>query len=338
MKLVRWFAFAALLAGFLSVQGCKKDDTTEYSYLDGRIILSMPPFVEPGFSKTFTIDTLMNMKRDDGGTIGYCFRDSGKGVYDTLVTADGVIRHHDFTVTAPNEAVTNTVMLTAFAPASSNYTASTFSVSYSVVLPGLDGNGSITKFDKKGSEPVTDGRDGKEYYVTDAEGLTWMRQNLAWEGAGATYLDCTALNDIFGRYYTWEEAQTACPEGWRLPSDADWAALAGAAGAEQDLPGLAGRVMGDIYFNGTKMWEYWREVKITDQLGLSAIPVGYATLSGKEYTFDGLYAYAAFWTADEADGLGVCRYLFHKQDVVFRGLMSKTEFAASVRCVRDITE
>ena len=256
----------------------------------------------------------------DGGTIGYCFRDSGKGVYDTLVTADGVIRHHDFTVTAPNEAVTNTVMLTAFAPASSKYTASTFSVSYSVVLPGLDGNGSITKF------------------VTDAEGLTWMRQNLAWEGAGVTYLDCVALNDLFGRYYTWEEAQTACPEGWRLPSDADWTALAGAAAAEQDLPGLAGRVMGDIYFNGTKMWEYWREVKITDQLGLSAIPVGYATVSGKDYSFDGLYAYAAFWTADESDGLGVCRYLFHKQDVVFRGLMSKTEFAASVRCVRDITE
>ena len=211
-------------------------------------------------------------------------------------------------------------------------------MSYSVVLPGLDGNGSITKFDKKGSEPVTDGRDGKEYYVTDNEGLTWMRQNLAWEGAGVTYLDCVALNDLFGRYYTWEEAQTACPEGWRLPSDADWTALAGAAAAEQDLPGLAGRVMGDIYFNGTKMWEYWREVKITDQLGLSAIPVGYATVSGKDYTFDGLYAYAAFWTADEADGLGVCRYLFHKQDVVFRGLMSKTEFAASVRCVRDITE
>ena len=335
MKLVRWFAFAALLAGFLSVQGCKKDDTTEYSYLDGRIILSMPPFVEPGFSKTFTIDTLMNMKRDDGGTIGYCFRDSGKGVYDTLVTADGVIRHHDFTVTAPNEAVTNTVMLTAFAPASSNYTASTFSVSYSVVLPGLDGNGSITKFDKKGSEPVTDGRDGKEYYVTDNEGLTWMRQNLAWEGAGVTYLDCVALNDLFGRYYTWEEAQTACPEGWRLPSDADWTALAGAAAAEQDLPGLAGRVMGDIYFNGTKMWEYWRDVKITDELCFSAMPVGYGVGSGSSLAFQGDFKYAVFWTSDEEGGLGVCRYIYQDKDILYRGLMSKTDFVAPVRCVRE---
>ena len=55
------------------------------------------------------------------------------------------------------------------------------------------------------------------------------------------------------------------------------------------------------------------------------------------YDFDGLYSYAAFWTADEADGLGVCRYIFHNKDVVYRGRMSKTDFAATVRCVRDVT-
>ena len=337
MKLIRWFVLTALLAGILSVQGCKKDDTTQYYYLDGSLSLSIPPFVEPGFTKTFTIDTLMTMTRDDGGTVGYYFRDSGTGVNDTLVTADGIIRHHDFTVTAPAEAVTNTVTLTAFPPADSKYYTSSTSTSYSVVRPGLDGNGSITNFDTS-SERFTDVRDGKEYYIVDTDKLTWMRQNLAWEGAGREYLDCTALNDLFGRYYTWEEAQTACPEGWRLPSDADWTALEPSAEAGKDIPGLAGKVMGDLYFNGAKMWEYWREVKITDQLGLTAMPVGYATVADGEFSFDGLYSYAAFWTSDESEGLGVCRYVFHKKDIVYRGRMSKTEFAAPVRCVRDIKE
>ena len=60
MKFVRCFVLAALLAGFVSVQGCKKDETKEYDSLDGYISLSLPPYVEPGYTKTFTIDTLMH--------------------------------------------------------------------------------------------------------------------------------------------------------------------------------------------------------------------------------------------------------------------------------------
>ena len=142
------------------------------------------------------------------------------------------------------------------------------------------------------------------------------------------------MNGIFGRFYTWDEAQTACPEGWHLPSDAEWAALRTDGGDSRDIPGLAGKLMGDLYFNGDKMWEYWREVKITDELGLSVMPVGYALPAGGEYDFDGLSGYAAFWTSDEVNGEGVCRYIYEDKDVVYRGLMSKTEFAAPVRCVR----
>ena len=94
MKFVRCFVLFALLAGFVSVQGCKKDETKEFNCLDGSISLSLPPYVEPGYTKTFTIDTLMHLSRADGGKIGYAFRDSGKGVYDTLVTAD--IKYHEF--------------------------------------------------------------------------------------------------------------------------------------------------------------------------------------------------------------------------------------------------
>ena len=336
MKLSRYFLLA-VLALAAALQGCKEKEDAEYKYLDGNLSLPLPLYVEPGFSKAFLIDTLMVMSRDDKGTIGYYVFDSGTGVYDTLVTADGKFRHHDFVVAAPDAITSRTVSLTAFTETGSEYYNSTVSSTYTVVRPGLDGKGSITRFEPGESDIFTDARDGRKYYVLDGGKLRWMRFNLCWEGAGVPYMDCAAMNDIFGRYYTWEEAQTACPEGWRLPTDAEWTALDPSAEAGKDIAGLAGKVMGDLYFNGTKMWEYWREVKITDQLGISAMPAGYAKAVDGSYSFDGLYTYAAFWTADESDGLGVCRYIFHNKDIVYRGRLSKTDFAASVRCVADVT-
>jgi len=36
----------------------------------------------------------------------------------------------------------------------------------------------------------------------------------------------------YGRLYTWEAAQRACPEGWHLPSDEEWYHLAFHFGGE----------------------------------------------------------------------------------------------------------
>ena len=166
-----------------------------------------------------------------------------------------------------------------------------------------------------------------------------MRQNLAWEGAGAPFKDCEAMTPIFGRYYTWEEAQSACPDGWRLPADEDWAAVAEIYGDTSvpgaDYEGLAGDMMEDLYFNGTRMWEYWREVDVTNAARLSVMPVGYASVEAGSHEFDAVYEYASFWTADETGGFGVCRYIVTGQDIVYYGNMSKTDFACSVRCVSD---
>ena len=334
MKLYRWLLPAAL-AVLAVLPGCKKNNNTETKYLDGYLAVSLPPYVQPGYTKTFQIDTMMTLSCPDGDPIGYYFKDTITDKGDTLVTADGVIRKHTYTITVPDELDTETLTFGAFTSSESAYSGSSVSVTFTIVRPGLDGEGSITQFSTKDSESFTDSRDGKCYYYTAAGGHDWMRQNLAWTGAGRSFQDCSAMTDIFGRYYTWEEAQTACPEGWRLPSDADFKALQADAGQELDIQGLAGKLMGDLYFNGTKMWEYWREVRITDELGLSAMPVGYASVGDGSADFDGLYAYTAFWTSDESDGQGVCRYIYQDKDIVYRGRLSKTDFAASVRCVKE---
>lgn len=70
--------------------------------------------------------------------------------------------------------------------------------------------------------------------------ITWMAQNLNYEAPDSKCVnknpeDCGHL----GRLYTWPESQKACPEGWHLPSDAEWFLLAklygGVAGAGEHL-------------------------------------------------------------------------------------------------------
>ena len=338
MKLYRWLAPVTLLVGLALLAACKKNEDTTNEYLTGKLSLSMPAYVSPGYTKTFMIDSLMTMSRSDKGPVGYVFTDPDTEVPDTLVGPDGVIRNHYFTVTVPTKLATQTLKLTAIVPKDDPYYSSSVSASYTIVFPGIGKGTSITNVDINKLLYFTDIRDGNHYYYTLGGNNFWMRHNLAWAGAGKPFELCPAMTQVFGQYYTWEEAQTACPPGWRLPTDAEWTAFSDNVTPGTDVPGLAGKLMGDLYFNGTKMWEYWREVTITDDYGLSIMPVGYANVASGEYDFDGLYTYAVFWTADESDGLGVCRYIYHNKDVLYRGRLSKTEFAASVRCVLDLDD
>ena len=88
----------------------------------------------------------------------------------------------------------------------------------------------------------TDERDGNTYGWVRIGDLEWMTSNLKYYPE-APYYECTYdlfganyavkvrshLLDIdfaadykeYGNFYTWEEARTLCPEGWRLPTDED---------------------------------------------------------------------------------------------------------------------
>lgn len=331
-------SLVALSCAALLLQGCKKNSEDTKLYLSGSLSLSVPAYVSEGFTKSFCIDTLMTVTRGDGGKIGYYFKDPATSVYDTLIAGDGTVRKKVFSFEVPDTLGNLSLTLGAFTTDGVYYGTST-SKTFTVVKAGLDGKGSITGFMKSlGDKVYTDTRDGRKYFYTNIGGTDWMRQNLAWEGAGHAYGGCDVMSDIFGRYYSWTEAQTACPDGWTLPSDADWVALGAAFGksaeAGKDLQGLAGSLMRNLYFNGTRMWEFWRDVKITDKSGLSVMPSGYMTCDSGKFENKSLYKYAAFWTSDSENGSGVLRYIYHDKDIVYRGLMSQTDFASTVRCVR----
>ena len=153
-----------------------------------------------------------------------------------------------------------------------------------------------------------------------------------------------------------------CPEGWELPTEADWMAMAQELGgtAEEEygtIKGIAAKVMGNAYFNDQLMWEYWPAVgAITNESGLAMIPAGYSMLGVAEddaqesifydnrypqAIFKGRNEYAVFWTADKVadeEGMAYYRYLICDQPDLMISKGDVRSFGASVRCVRSTAE
>lgn len=328
--------FRTLLLPLLAVcviSACKKSET-EKTYMDGafKLVHHMPQFVKVGAQYSFSVS---GIEAPDGTDVGYCFTHPTTKKIDTTA-------HYTFVV--PDTLGTFAVVCTAYPVQSSDlyYTSST-SVSFTVV----DDEKSLSKM-LLSPDAGTAVLHSRKYDTMPGGGSEWICANLSYiqrnaageETFGHSYKDSPAMQNILGAYYTWEEAQEACPEGWRLPSDQDWVNLIKSCGGPdtllplEDSPSGAGNLMTRLTFNGNNMWEYFRGVKITGSAFMGIIPAGYATISGDKYNFTGYGSYAAFWTSDELDGNGVYRYLYQEYDTVYSGLADKQSFAASVRCVR----
>lgn len=71
----------------------------------------------------------------------------------------------------------------------------------------------------------TDTRDGTTYPLVTIGEQTWMTKNLRYATDNSICHQQDPDCEQYGRYYNWNEAQTACPEGWRLATDNDWKTL-----------------------------------------------------------------------------------------------------------------
>lgn len=341
----------------LVLGSCKKDDdsSTVLPSLSGTLKFDVPEYIP---QNAFIRMTPSGVTHPDGNNIGYYWKvttpmpKADTTRYENGLDKNGNPSDGTFKYTFPDTLKTYTVGCYAFA---SGYSYSNATRYCTVVKGGIDG--SITGLGLSSAQTVE--IEGKKYpYVTVGD-VDWMCRNVADPSAGAPYMNYLAMDDVFGRYYSYEEALTICPSGWELPTDADWTSLAEAAGAEEpevvhsDIKGVAAALMGDGSFNEEKLWEYWPEVgDITNAIGVSMIPVGYVMLNDKDteaknhefidYTypnaqFKGYMNYAAFWTADEVqdeDGMAYYRYVIATQPDLMIGKTSTTSFGASVRCIR----
>ncbi len=71
---------------------------------------------------------------------------------------------------------------------------------------------------------LVDDRDGNTYRTIRISTTTWFQDNLKFETANSFYPKKTRKKSKIekGNFYTYQDAQEVCPQGWRLPSEEDW--------------------------------------------------------------------------------------------------------------------
>lgn len=213
--------------------------------------------------------------------------------------------------------------------------------------------------------------DGKVGMVTDHEGNTyqtvmigsqeWMAENMrckstrdnvmAFRDSSNHYLSLTEpiayqyknnpenATQRYGYLYNWTAANAICPEGWHLPSQADFDTL------EQYLGNLDQYRLEENPYHIAKAladsigWDYSRQTNVpgnqpeaNNRTGFSALPAGYY-----DGIFEGRGHETTFWTSTTmptSDEFAYSRTIsFMKPGVNYnRGHQNN---GLSVRCVRD---
>ena len=304
-----------ILFTVLCAAGCKKEETaTTLPSISGLSITDPLPFVRQGTVQEFHLDIsgLTTSDNTDPETVGV-FWTFNSGKKDTLST--DLSKSNPPYYATPDTTGTFTVMANVFA-VNGKYYNGAVSASFQVIDPEK----ALTGLPEQEEELIG----GIPNRITETGGVTWMANNLHNTVSGRDYRDCEVVSELFGKYFTWEEAQTACPEGWRLPAAAEFDDLLGSA---------SGDWMVNAQFMRTDMWAYWPQVDITNKFLFNAIPTGYIDLTTAQEVF-GYKEYACWWTADEDGDLGVYRYIFVEDPVVKKGKGSKVSLALNVRCVK----
>ncbi len=187
-----------------------------------------------------------------------------------------------------------------------------------------------------GPGTFTDPRDGKTYATIGIGGQIWFAENLNYVTANSwTYNNELGNGDVYGRLYTWDAAYIACPDGWHLPSDAEWKTLEMALGMTQneaDATDWRGTNEGqEMKEAGTTHWAP-PNTGATNNFGFTALPGG---VRYNDETFSRLTYWSYWWSSSEYSDIHAWyRSLRSDYDQVNRSGYDKTS-GFSVRCVKD---
>ncbi len=190
---------------------------------------------------------------------------------------------------------------------------------------------------------MTDARDGQTYQTVKLGDQTWLAQDLNYETENSwCYQDDPVNCELYGRLYDWEAAMTACPDGWHLASDEEWATLINyldprsnpdATMEESQVAGGMMKATGTLE-DGTGLWRSPNK-DATNVSGFSAVPSGTRFNTG---LFINRGQHVFFWTSTEYNAdCAWTRMLDYGQSGIFRHDEEITkDYAVAVRCVMDL--
>jgi len=198
---------------------------------------------------------------------------------------------------------------------------------------------------------ITDDRNSKHYDAVLIGSQVWMAENLNYKTSngtsrcypisGTTTSDADNANcEKYGRLYDWATAmgdadtRDVCPDGWHLPSNAEWNVLMKAVNPScSDNTNCAGA--------GTKLmakegWNPYTGIPAgTDDFGFSALPGGNFAISGN--MFDGVGVRGGWWSAteDDSNASNAFRRIIINNGTELRASSGDKANLQSVRCVQD---
>jgi len=172
----------------------------------------------------------------------------------------------------------------------------------------------VTKF--RNGDPIPNVTDSTEWSNLTTPAYCWFNND---EGN---------YKDTYGALFNWYTVKTGdlCPEGWHIPTDAEWTTLTTYLGGEV----TAG---GKLKETGTSHW-FSPNTGATDETGFTARPGGYRYREHNIKFYSMGYA-GLWWSCTEYDDLYARgrNMVFNLTDAN-RGIIPKKS-GVSVRCIKD---
>ncbi len=204
---------------------------------------------------------------------------------------------------------------------------------------------------------------GQWYHTIQVFGQCWMKENLnvgdrISSSVGQTnngiiekycMLDEPANCDTLGGLYYWDElmnyttvegTQGICPEGWHIPTDADWKILEGSVDANYGIGDPEWDEMGengdDVGFRLKSTYGWYSGGNGSDAYGFNARPEGFLYYNGN---WAGGTMLSTFYTSSQYNMISGQKRPVHRNlswvwIQISRGYDQKTN-ARPVRCLKD---
>jgi uncharacterized protein (TIGR02145 family) len=171
----------------------------------------------------------------------------------------------------------------------------------------------------------------KVTHYLNGDDIPVVTDNTGWfnltTGALSSYNNDTNYSGIYGNLYNWytvNDSRSIAPQGWHIPSDAEWDELINFLGGEN----IAG---GKMKETGTLHWDS-PNTGATNESGFTALPGGYRSYSGGFFTMG---EYGKWWSTTEADSVFIwARYIAYDDAGIGRNHYRKGS-GFSVRCIMD---
>jgi len=183
---------------------------------------------------------------------------------------------------------------------------------------------------------------GREYKTVQIGDQCWMAENLDFN-AGSGCWEAPDPIEGWGRYYTWEAAKRVCPDGWHIPTKADWEQMMQYISDQNGGYERKDLELGAIIWYEAavhlKTNEEWISNKGTNDYGFAAMPTGYRRVepSTGDVIYSG-YNHTGMWWSSSNDGTSARHCFIDHASQDFRNYATEAHLVnhgITVRYIKD---